>query len=298
MDSLVKAGSSQRIATGFTFTEGPVWHPTEQFLLFSDMPEDVRRRWDPVNGVVEAMRPSNKCNGMTYDADGSLLVCEHATSSLVRERVDGEREVLASHWGDRELNSPNDVCVGRDGSIYFSDPIYGRLPGDGVEREQDLDFQGLYRITPAGDLELLVDDFGQPNGLCFSPDYDLLYVNDTPRCHIREFRVEPGGGLAGGEVLVEGIGNGEVGPTGISDDGVPDGMKCDELGNLYCTGPDGIWVIAATGERLGVIEVPEIVANLNWGGPDWKTLYIAATSSIYQVEMHVAGHPEPYMAAG
>ena len=145
------------------------------------MPGDVRRRWDPESGVAEVRRPSNKCNGMTYDADLNLIVCEHATSSLVRERPDGGREILASHFEGKELNSPNDVCVHSDGSIYFTDPWYGRMPGFGVERPRELGFQGVYRVRTDGALELLVDRdlFDQPNGLCFSPDEKRLYVNDT-----------------------------------------------------------------------------------------------------------------------
>ena len=139
-----------QVGTGFTFTEGPIWHPVDHYLLFSDMPADVRRRWDAGRGVAEVRRPSNKCNGMTYDADLNLIVCEHATSSLVRERPDGRREVLATHFEGQELNSPNDVCVRSDGSIYFSDPYYGRMPGFGVERPRALGFQGVYRIPPGG----------------------------------------------------------------------------------------------------------------------------------------------------
>ena len=138
------------VGTGFIFTEGPVWHPLDHYLLFSDMPGDVRRRWDPEHGVVEVKRPANKCNGMTYDADLNLIVCEHATSLLVRERPDGRREVLASHFQGKELNSPNDVCVRSDGSIYFTDPIYGRSPHYGVERPHELGFQGVYRVPSAG----------------------------------------------------------------------------------------------------------------------------------------------------
>ncbi|MBS1868065.1 MAG: SMP-30/gluconolactonase/LRE family protein [Actinobacteria bacterium] len=297
IDELVEAGTLERLATGFGFTEGPIWHP-DGHLLFSDMPQDVRRRWDPAGGISEAMRPSNKCNGMTLTRERDLIVCEHATSMLVCERSTGEREVLASHWGERELNAPNDVVVGADGSIYFSDPIYGRLPEDGVERDQELDFQGLFRVTPAGELELLADDFGQPNGLCFSPDFRTLYVNDTPRCHIRAFAVRADGSLAGGEVFHDGIGNGNVGPTGVSDDGVPDGMKCDEHGNVYCTGPGGVWAIAPDGTRIGTIEVPEIVANLTFGDADWKTLYLTATTSLYRLRMRVSGRMEPYMEDG
>ena len=161
-----------RLATGFTFTEGPIWHPRDQFLLFSDMPADVRRRYDERGGVREVMKPSNKCNGMTYDANLGLIVCEHATSSLIRES-NGRREVLASHFDGKELNSPNDVCVRSDGSIYFSDPWYGRMPVYGVERPRQLGFQGVYRVPPGGGQpQLLVDRnlFEQPNGLCFSPD--------------------------------------------------------------------------------------------------------------------------------
>src|ERR1700735_614591 len=144
-----------RLASGFTFTEGPIWHPRDQYLLFSDMPADVRRRYDERSGVREVMRPSNKCNGMTYDSNLGLIVCEHATSSLVRE-FDGGREVLASHFEGKELNSPNDVCVHSDGSIYFSDPWYGRMPVYGVERPRQLGFQGVYRVVPGGQPQLLV----------------------------------------------------------------------------------------------------------------------------------------------
>ena len=139
-----------QVGTGFDFTEGPIWHPVHHYLLFSDMPGDVRRRWDAKRGVVEVKRPSNKCNGMTYDAELNLIVCEHATSSLIRERPDGRREVIASHYENQELNSPNDVCVHSSGAIYFSDPWYGRMPVYGVERPRQLGFQGVYRVPPGG----------------------------------------------------------------------------------------------------------------------------------------------------
>jgi gluconolactonase len=192
----------ERLATGFTFTEGPLWNKEGGFLLFSDMPGDVRRRWDERNGVQEVARPSNKGNGMTYDAEGRLVVCEHSTSSVVRIDPDGAgsgRELIASHYQGKELNSPNDVVVKADGSIYFSDPTYGRMPGFGVEREQELAFQGVYRVPPGGgEPHLLIDDFDQPNGLCFSPDESLLYINDTTRAHIRVFDVAAGGTIANG----------------------------------------------------------------------------------------------------
>ncbi len=281
----------EKLATGFTFTEGPIWHPTEHHLLFSDMPGDVRRKWSADGGAVEAMNPSNKCNGMTYDADLNLLVCEHVTSSVVRERPDGTRETIASHFEGTQLNSPNDVVVRSDGSIYFSDPTYGRWPGFGIEREQDLDFQGVYRIPPGGgDVELLAKDFGEPNGLCFSPDESLLYINDTPKAHIRVFDVGSDGSISNGRMFAEGIGTGEIEAGGLVD-----GMKCDAEGNIWVTGPGGIWVFGPDGEHLGVVELPESVGNLTFGGPDWDWVFAPCTSSLYRFQAKVAGHREPYM---
>jgi gluconolactonase len=283
----------ERLGTGFTFTEGPLWHP-DGYLLFSDMPGDVRRRWDEASGVQEVANPSNKGNGMTFDLDGRLIICEHVTSSVVRMDPDGHgggREVLATHYGDKELNSPNDVVVRRDGAIYFTDPTYGRMPGFGIEREQELDFQGVYRIPPGGgDPQLLADDFDQPNGLCFTADESLLYVNDTNKAHIRVFGVADDGTLTGGSVLAEGIGTGDL------DSGeLVDGMKLDERGNIWVTGPGGVWVFDPGGEHLGTIEVPENVGNVNWGGPGWNQLFIPATSSMYRITCKVSGNRLPYM---
>jgi gluconolactonase len=281
----------ERLATGFTFTEGPIWNKGGEFLLFSDMPGDVRRRWSERDGVEEVMRPSNKCNGMVYDADGNLLVCEHITSSLVRERPDGSRETLATHYNGKELNSPNDVVTRSDGIIYFSDPAYGRLPGFGEEREQDLSFQGVYRIAAGGgDPELILpeDEFEQPNGLCFSPDESLMYINDTPRALIRVYDVQADGSLSNGRLFFDGIG------SGVIEEGIPDGMKCDERGNIWVTGPGGVWVISPEAEHLGVVEVPENVGNLGWGGADWKDLYMPSSTSLYRVRTKVASAKLPY----
>jgi gluconolactonase len=281
----------ERLATGFKFTEGPIWNAAGGFLLFSDMPGDVRRRWSEADGVSEVMNPANKCNGMVYDAEGRLLVCEHATSSLVRESADGEREAIATHYRGKELNSPNDVITRSDGTIYFSDPWYGRMPVFGVERERELGFQGVYRIPPGGgDVELVVgeDEFEMPNGLCFSPDEALLYVNDTPNARIRVYDVEDDGSLSNGRLFLGDIGDGEV------DNGAPDGMKCDERGNIWVTGPGGVWVISPAGEHLGVIEVPEVVGNLAWGGAGWRTLFIPSSTSVYSIETKVASARLPY----
>ncbi|WP_439572812.1 isochorismatase family protein [Phreatobacter sp.] len=283
----------RQLGTGFQFTEGPIWHPKDGYLLFSDMPGDVRRRWDG-GGIREVMRPANKCNGMTYDGDLNLIVCEHATSTLVRERPDGRREVLASHFEGRELNSPNDVVVKSDGAIYFSDPWYGRMPVYGVERPRQLGFQGVYRIAPGGGPpQLLVDRylFEQPNGLCFSPDEKKLYINDTVQQLIRVFEVLPSGMLGMSHVFATGIAS----PT---EPGVPDGMKCDAMGNVWVCGPGGVWVYAPSGDLIGKVRVPELVGNLTWGGPQFRTLFLTATHSVYAVETKVGPRSEPYMVAG
>ncbi|HZA86401.1 MAG TPA: SMP-30/gluconolactonase/LRE family protein [Acidimicrobiales bacterium] len=293
LELIAEDAELERLGTGFTFTEGPLWHP-DGYLLFSDMPGDVRRRWDEESGVTEVANPSNKGNGMTWDLDGRLLVCEHVTSSLVRMNPDGTgsgREALATHYDGRELNSPNDVIVKSDGSIYFTDPTYGRMPGFGLEREQELDFQGVYRLPAGGgELELVVDDFAQPNGLCFTADESLLYINDTDRAHIRVFEVGSDGSLSGGDVLADGIGTGE-----LESGELVDGMKLDEPGNIWVTGPKGVWVFSPDGEHLGVLEVPENVGNLNWGGPDWNWLFIPASTSVYRVQTKVSGNRLPYM---
>ncbi|MGI9520538.1 MAG: isochorismatase family protein [Hyphomicrobiaceae bacterium] len=283
----------QRLCGGFEFTEGPIWHPTQHYLLFSDMPGDVRRRWTAHGGVQETARPANKCNGMTYDAQLNLLVCEHATSSLVRESPNGQREVMASHFEDKQLNSPNDVVVRSDGSIYFTDPWYGRMPVYGVERPRELGWQGVFRVPPGGGaLQLVVDRslFDMPNGLCFSPDESLLYINDTAGALIRVFEVNPDGTLRRGRIFA----------TGIRSDrkaGVPDGMKCDAKGNVWVTGPGGVRVYSPGGRHIGTVRVPEMVANLHWGGVDWSTLFMTSTTSVYAVSTLVGPRQEPFMSA-
>lgn len=283
----------ERLGTGFTFTEGPIWNPAG-YLLFSDMPGDVRRRWDERGGVREVANPSNKGNGMTLDADGRLLVCEHVTSAVVRMDPDGTgsgREVLATHYQGKELNSPNDVIVADDGSIYFTDPTFGRMPGFGIEREQELDFQGVYRIgRQGGEPELVIDDFLEPNGLCFSPDNSALYINDTTRAHIRVFDVQPDGTIANGRVLTEGVGSGDLERGDLAD-----GMKVDERGNVWVTGTGGVMVFAPDGQHLGTVEVPENVGNINWGGPDWNWLFIPASTSLYRIQCKVSGNRLSYM---
>lgn len=289
LDLVTEDAAVERVGAGFQFTEGPIWHPREQCLYFSDIPADTRRRWSAADGASEVRHPNNKGNGMTLDRALNLYVCEHVTSALVRETPAGERQVLASHWRGKELNSPNDVVVKSDGAVYFSDPTYGRMPVFGLEREQALDFQAVYRIAANGELHCEADDFDQPNGLCFSPDESLLYVNDTTRAHIRVFDVRVDGGLTNGRIFAESIG------TGVLEEGVVDGMKCDERGNVYVTGPGGFWVFAADGEHLGVLGMAENAANLNWGGPGWSDLYCTCSTSVYRIGLKVAGNRLGYM---
>lgn len=290
-DRLVPPGRELvRLCTGFRFTEGPVWSARSQYLLFSDVPGDVRCRWDEAAGATVVRRPSGKCNGMTYDADGSLLVCEHVASRVVRERADGSAEVVASHYLGRQLNSPNDVVVSDGGVIYFTDPTYGRTAEFGLRREPELAFRGVFGVRPgSAGPDLLAGDMGQPNGLCFAPGESVLYVNDTTGALIRVFDVLDDGSLGPGRIFCAGIGTGRPG------DPNPDGMKCDDRGNVYVTGPGGIWIIDPAGQPLGVLEVPEKVGNLNWGGPDWRSLFICASTSVYRIDLEAGGNRLGYM---
>jgi gluconolactonase len=208
---------------------------------------------------------------------------------------DGKRTVLASHYEGRELNSPNDVIVGSDNAIWFTDPWYGRMPGFGVERPRELGWQGVFRIPPGqvgGEPQLVVDryQFSMPNGLCFSPDEKLLYINDTEQANIRVFDVEADGKLSRGRTFASGI-------KDTLKPGVPDGMKCDASGNVWVTAPGGIWVYDPQGRLIGKIAIPELVANIHWGGENWRTLFICATHSLYSVETKVGPRNEPFMRA-
>lgn len=274
--------SIEKLGTGFRFTEGPVWHRQGRFLLFSDMPGDHMRRWSAADGVTTFRQPCNKSNGMAYDRQGRLLVCEHATSRVTRTEADGSTSVLATHWQGKELNSPNDIVCKTDGAIYFTDPTYGRMDVFGLKRDVVLGFRGVYRLGTDGQLALLADDFRQPNGLCFSLDEKLLYVNDTDAGHIRRFEVRADGTLEGGAVWAEVTGEGK---------GAPDGMKLDAAGNVHCCGPGGIHVFAPDATPLGVIPLPEQVANFCFGEDDGKSLFVTASTSLYRIRMKVAGNP-------
>ncbi|MBN9075588.1 MAG: gluconolactonase [Rhizobiales bacterium 65-79] len=270
----------ETVGSGYGFVEGPIWHPYEKWLIFSDMPGNRMRRLT-ADGRIEIFRePSNKANGNTLDRRGRILTCEHATSRVTRTEADGRIVVLATHYDGKELNSPNDIVVAADGAIYFTDPTYGRMEFYGVLREQELSFQGVYRIDVNGALTLLADDFAQPNGLCFSLDASRLFVNDTERQHIRVFNVASDGKLTGGAVWAETRGKGR---------GAPDGMKIDSRGNLYCCGPGGIHVFNPSSDFLGVIPMPEHTANFTFGDDDLRSLYITASTSLYRQRVRVPG---------
>jgi gluconolactonase len=271
----------EKLGTGFLFTEGPVWHSTGRFLIWSDMPGDHMRRWSVADGVTTFRKPSNMANGNTYDRQGRLLTCEHASSRVTRTEPDGRIVSLATHFGGKQLNSPNDIVCRSDGSIYFTDPPYGRAKFYGLERPQELDLQGVYRVGPDPESpELLVDDFDRPNGLCFSLDERRLFINDTARKHIRVFDISPTGGLRSGRLWAE---------TKGDKPGAPDGMKIDSAGNVYCCGPGGIHVFDPDANLLEVIEGPEHTANFAWGDDDLRSLFITASTSLYRIRVKVPG---------
>ena len=273
----------EQVGTGFAFTEGPVWNHVEKHLIFSDMPGNIMRKRTP-DGRIETFRqPSNMANGNYYDRQGRLITCEHATSRVTRIELDGSTTVLATHYDGKELNSPNDVIVKSDGSIYFTDPFFGRIEYYGVPRDRELDFCGVYRLDPAsGDLTLLVSDFDLPNGLCFSADESQLFVNDTMKGHIRVFDMNADGTVSGSRVWAEVTGDRQ---------GIPDGMKMDSQGNLCSTGPGGVHYFAPDGTSLGIVYVPEGVANFTWGEEDLCSMFITASTSLYRVRVKVPGNP-------
>lgn len=260
-----------KVSGGHEFTEGPVWSPRGT-LLFSDIP--ANKIWELGREKKVFRSPSGNANGLTFDRQGRLIACEHGTRRVTRTEKDGSITVLAERYRGKRLNSPNDVVVRSDGSIYFTDPTYGISPD-----QQELDFQGVYRIKPDGELELLVKDFKMPNGLCFSPDEKKLYIADSSELrHIRVFDVARDGSLSGGKVFAK-----------ITEPGAPDGMKTDRNGCLYVAGPGGVWVFNSRGKHGKTIKVPETPANLAWGGTVGKTLYVTARTSVYKVRMKTGG---------
>jgi len=267
----------EKVAGDFRFTEGPIWHPNG-FLLFSDIPANTIYQWTPNQKTEIFRRPSGNANANTLDQEGRLISAEHSNHRLSRTEQDGTIVTLVNQFQGKRLNSPNDLVVKSDGSIYFTDPPYG------IKSEQEeLGFYGVYRLTPDGKLTLLVKDFVGPNGIALSPDEEKLYVNDSEKGHIRVFDVKSDGTLENGQLFAE--------LKDPSTKGVPDGMKVDQEGNVYSTGPGGVWIFSPSGNLLGRIEVPELATNLAWGDDDYKTLYITTSNSLYRIRLKIPGVP-------
>lgn len=262
----------EKLSDGFQFIEGPVWNP-DGFLLFSDIPADTIYKWTSDNQVSVFRQPAGHSNGNTLDREGRLISAEH-DRRITRTEKDGTVVTLADRYNGKRLNSPNDVVVKSDGSIYFTDPPYGIS-----SQQEELGFYGVYRLAPNGKLTLLTKEMVRPNGLAFSPDEKKLYVSDSEKGHIRVFQVKPDGTLTKGQIFAE--------LKEPPDSGVPDGMKVDVQGNIYCSGPEGIWIFSSAGKLLGKIIVPEVVTNLAWGDSDYKTLYITASTSIYRIRLNI-----------
>jgi gluconolactonase len=281
------------LASGFSLTEGPVWHP-DGYLLFSEIPSSSRLRWDEEGGARVVAHPTHRANGSALAPDGALFACEHETSCVVRLTLTpagevADREVVASHYGGKELNSPNDVVVRSDGIVFFTDPTYGREQDwVGKVRAVEQDVQGVYAVLPGSAPRLLVDDFNQPNGLCFSPDESVLYVNDSAEYHIRRFFITPNLEAIDCGVLISGVGDARDPSLGFCD-----GMKCDQLGNVWVTGPGGIWIISPRGEHLGTVKMPEQCHNLAWGGPEFNEAFVMGSLSIYRFRTSTAGAHRP-----
>lgn len=267
----------ERLAKGFGFTEGPVWFPGPDTLLFSDIPASRIHQLTAGGRVTVFRIPSGHANGLTRDAAGRLIACEQGNRRVTRTEADGSIQVLADAYDGQRLNSPNDVVVAPDGAIYFTDPPYGIRP-----EQQELSFQGVYRIDPGnGAIDLVADDFDRPNGLACSPDGQRLYIDDSSaRRHIRVFDLGEDGRLSNGRLFHD---------MRVPQRGAPDGMKVDAEGHVYCTGAGGVWVFDPDGQHLGTIGMPEKPSNCAWGDRDSRSLYITAPASVYRIRVAIPG---------
>ncbi len=270
-----------KVGGGFGFTEGPVWDP-KGFLYVSDEEQNKIYRLT-LDGRKEELISLGDPDGNTYDRAHRLIDCASVLRAIIAITPDGHYEVLADKFEGKRLNSPNDVIIGPDGAIYFTDPTLDLVKGE----KQEIAFQGVYRLGAKGDLRLLTKDLTQPNGLAFSPDGKHFYVDDSEQRNIRVYDVTADGNLVNGRIFGE--------EKGDEHEGVPDGIKVDMRGNLFVTGPKEIWVWDSQGHHLGTIEMPEQPANLTWGDKDYRTLYITATTSVYRLRTKVRGFV-PYLA--
>jgi gluconolactonase len=294
---LFPAGAAlTKLCTGFIWAEGPVWFSELNELRFSDIPNNRMMRWSPVTGLSTFRQPSQRTNGHTRDREGNMISCEHGGRCVSRTYMDGRYEVLVTHWNGKRLNSPNDVVVKSDGTIWFTDPPYGIISDhEGISAGSEIGNNQVYRFDPATkELTVAADDFDRPNGLAFSPDESELYIADSgyargsgfgfeegrPR-HVRGFRVVNGKKLADSRVVA------------TINEKVPDGLRVDTDGLLWISAGDGIHCYTKEGERLGRILVPEVVANLTFGGFGKSRMFICATSSVYAIETARTGAQWP-----
>lgn len=276
----------ERLWSGARWSEGPAWFAAGRYLVWSDIPNDRMLRWDETDGRVSEFRsPSNNSNGNTVDAEGRLVSCQHLSRSVTRTEHDGSITTLASHHAGKRLNSPNDVVVKSDDSIWFTDPSYGILSDyEGVRADAELPCH-VYRIDPDGSLAVVADDFEKPNGLAFSPDEKHLYIADTgvthlsdgPR-HIRRFTVS-----ANGQTLGQGI------VYATCTEGLFDGFRCDTEGRIWTSAGDGVHCLATDGTLIGKIRIPELVANVTFGGAKRNRLFICGTTSLYSAYLTANG---------
>lgn len=264
--------------------EGPLWWHEGGYLLFSDIHNNKRMKYLPGGAVSVHQEPTNRANGLTRDLQGRLIACEHDSRRVTRQEADGSITVIANSFQGRQLNRPNDVVVKSDGCIYFTDP----WTSPAAPQQWDLQYSGVYRVTPdLGTISLLIDDFVVPNGLAFSPDESVLYINDSRRGHIRAFELMPSGMLAKQTDRVFAELRGE-------EPGVPDGMKVDVEGNVYCGGAGGLWILDPKGKKLGrIAHGASATTNLAFGGDDWKTLYFTSRNHLGAVNVKISGLPVP-----
>ena len=277
---ILETSKPERLATGFVFTEGPLWHP-DGFYYFVDIRRSNLHRLTPGKEPELVRANTGEGNGTTFDLQGRLVICEGGNRRITRWSAGGQSEILTDRFEGKRLNRPNDVVCKSDGSIYFTDPGL-RVP----LAERELPSAGVYRIAPDG-TTTLVADCEYPNGLAFSPDERMLYVANTRWTqYIHALELDAGGGLVRRRIFAD--------MSSDETDGVPDGMKVDVEGRVFCTGPGGTWVFAPDGTRLGIIRTPEVPANLAFGGSDLRTLFFTARTSVYTLRMNVPGQPHPW----
>jgi gluconolactonase len=280
LDDILETTTTERLATGFGFTEGPSWHP-DGFYYFVDIRKSRLYRLRPGGTPEIARSETGEGNGTTFDLAGRLVMCEGGNRRVTRMAADGSISVLMDRYQGKRINRPNDVVCKSDGSIWFTDPGL-RIP----LAEKELAYSGVYRIDPDGTKHLVVE-CELPNGLAFSPDERVLYVANTRHAqYIHAIELDAAGNMVRRSIFAD--------MSSEETDGVPDGMKVDVLGQVYCTGPGGTWVFAPDGRRIGIIRTPEIPANLVFGGPDLRTMFFTARTSVYTLRAKTAGQPHPW----